>query len=257
MDYEECLGGDNSLDPFVISMLAPLAEDSGNHIYIMSGQSRNKLDQLFGKLNVGIIAEYGAWFRPIPNIEGDDQANGWQNLNLNFDSSWREPVLNWLHSFKETTPGTIIEEREVVLAIHFPPCNGDSHCSKAKNQLLTYLQGSPKLPIIPVVLHSHAHSSVIILPQEMENVSCNIMKDILTNPSFIYDFAFCFANDKIYQTTFLELGKQNISHKFAATNQKKSTSASYYIRNTQTILKLLSTFVNKPMREGKTSCAIL
>jgi len=239
-----------SLDPLIISMLAPFAEDASNHIYILSGETRDKIEKLFGNLNVGLIAEYGAFFRPIPSLSKE---SGWQNKSSSFDHFWREPVLNWLQAFQETTPGSFIEEREVLLAIHFPPSNGDSHCCKMKNQLLTYLQGSPKLPVVPIVLHSKNYYSIIITPQGID--TANIIKEILDSTD--YDFVFCYGNDRIHQATFVELPKHSISYLFSATNQRKTTSASYCVRNGQSILKIISSFINKPLREGRSSCQMI
>jgi len=45
------------------NLLVSLAEDAKNQIVIISGRNREALGKFFEDINIGLVAEHGAWIR--------------------------------------------------------------------------------------------------------------------------------------------------------------------------------------------------
>ncbi len=103
-------GPDNEL----ITILKKLSSDKANEVVIISGRPRSSLKELFGQLNLSLIAEHGAWYcRPDRD---------WEMLEQ-FNSDWKKTVFPVLQMFCDRTPGAIIEEKDFSLAWHYRRAN--------------------------------------------------------------------------------------------------------------------------------------
>mmetsp|Transcript_19468 Transcript_19468/g.29583 ORF Transcript_19468/g.29583 Transcript_19468/m.29583 type:complete len:1022 (+) Transcript_19468:51-3116(+) len=100
--------------PFVTQLLATLAKDDKNTLYVMSGRERKYMDKWLGKYRVGLAAEFGFCHRAP-----DDPPGEWTCLGKDLDISWKQVVQPIMQYFAERTPGTYIEFKESSLAWHF------------------------------------------------------------------------------------------------------------------------------------------
>jgi len=92
-------------------LLAELAEAPGTSVVIVSGRSRQDLEQWFGGLDVGLAAEHGAWLREA----GAD----WRAVGLQPDPQWKDAIRPILERHADRTPGSSIEEKDWALAWHY------------------------------------------------------------------------------------------------------------------------------------------
>ncbi|MBN1255164.1 MAG: bifunctional alpha,alpha-trehalose-phosphate synthase (UDP-forming)/trehalose-phosphatase [Deltaproteobacteria bacterium] len=92
----------------LLSLLEGLSEDPRNNVVIISGRDRDTLEQWFGSLNLGLIAEHGAWLK-----EG-----GWKVLEP-VANEWKEEIRSILEVHMDRTPGSFIEEKEFSLVWHY------------------------------------------------------------------------------------------------------------------------------------------
>lgn len=252
IDYDSCISHSHKSTPptkELLEQLEVLSEDYTNSIYLFSGQTRQLLEKWFGDLHVGLIAEYGAFLRNIPSSEGTVQ---WQNKLTEHDFTWRETAEKWVHDIQESTPGSVIDRKEATIAIHFPKTNnGDGYDDKSKNAILMYLHGTPKLPVIPITYSCEQYDTVVIAPEGITNLT--ILKEVLAEN---YEFVFCLGNDRTDEEIFNQLEKHNPPALFTVTMKEKQSSAKYYLKNQYDLQKLLSSFINKPLREKSRSCLI-
>jgi len=136
----------------VKSLLAQLAADPRNTVLVCSGREQRFLESWFGKLRVGLAAEYGFYYRlpPEPGQEwptaaerrawdaraaaaaeaGEPQPEGrpageWQCIADDVDLSWKDIVLPIMTYFKDRTPGTYIENKQSSLTWHY--ADADPH----------------------------------------------------------------------------------------------------------------------------------
>jgi trehalose 6-phosphate synthase/phosphatase len=89
-------------------LLARLATRAAVHV--VSGRDRPTLERWLGDLPVALHAEHGYWSRPLG---GEWQANRHEL------SSWKEIVRPVLEAWVKRTPGALLEEKTVSLAVHF------------------------------------------------------------------------------------------------------------------------------------------
>jgi len=93
----------------VITLLQELAEDPRNQVVLISGREKDSIDEWFGSMNIGLVAEHGVWIK--------DKGAEWEQT-LTLDNDWREEVRPILELWVDRTPGSFIEEKGFSLAWH-------------------------------------------------------------------------------------------------------------------------------------------
>ncbi|MBC7221237.1 bifunctional alpha,alpha-trehalose-phosphate synthase (UDP-forming)/trehalose-phosphatase [Candidatus Bipolaricaulota bacterium] len=92
------------------TLLSRLAEGSRNEVVIVSGRDRETLAAWLGDLDVGLVAEHGAWVR--------ERGGAWR-ATVSRDAAWKARVRPLLERYLRRTPGAILEEKAFALAWHF------------------------------------------------------------------------------------------------------------------------------------------
>jgi len=98
----------------VIGLLEELARSPQNEVVLVSGRDRGTLEKWFGGLNIGFVAEHGAWTK-----ETDGE---WEMMGT-LTGDWKEEVRPILELWVDRTPGSFIEEKEFSLAWHYRRAN--------------------------------------------------------------------------------------------------------------------------------------
>jgi len=94
----------------LLAILNTLADDPRNNLVIVSGRHRDLLHKWFGSLNIGIVAEHGAWIR--------EKDKDWLPA-IKVESNWKEKVRPILRSYEDRLPGSFAEEKEFSLVWHY------------------------------------------------------------------------------------------------------------------------------------------
>ena len=100
--------------PDLLGLLEKLARNPGNEVVLISGRDKETLEKWFGGLNVGLVAEHGAWIK--------EKGGEWETIET-LTSEWKEEVYPILESFVDRTPGSFIEEKEFSLVWHHRKAN--------------------------------------------------------------------------------------------------------------------------------------
>lgn len=109
----------------ILDCLQALSDDTRNTIFIFSGRERDVLQNWFGSISgVGLVAEHGFFLRR-PREEQ------WYQLEA-MDLSWMNQIRPVLDYFKERTPGSVIEQKEVHMVWHYRACKPDYGLIQAK-----------------------------------------------------------------------------------------------------------------------------
>jgi len=98
----------------LLSLLDELADDPRNEVVIMSGRDKATLEEWFGALNVGLVAEHGAWIR--------EKGGEWDTIER-LTGEWKKEVHPILESWVDRTAGSFIEEKEFSLVWHYRKAN--------------------------------------------------------------------------------------------------------------------------------------
>jgi trehalose 6-phosphate synthase/phosphatase len=92
----------------LLALLTELAGDPKNAVVIISGRCRDTLESWLGSIDLGLVAEHGAWLK-----EKD-----WQLLEP-VANDWKEEIRSILEVHMDRTPGSFIEEKECSLVWHY------------------------------------------------------------------------------------------------------------------------------------------
>ena len=105
-DTPEIVGPDEEL----LKLLEKLSEFKKSEVVIISGRDKDTLEKWFDKLNVGLVAEHGVWFK--------EKYGSWVMIEpLNQD--WKEKILEIIESYVDRTPGSLIEVKEFSIVWHY------------------------------------------------------------------------------------------------------------------------------------------
>ena len=91
-------------------LLRALGSNPKNSVVIISGRDRKTLQDWFGDLPLGLIAEHGVWLKK----KGED----WQMVK-SVNNQWKQDLLPILEIYADRLPGAFVEEKEYSLVWHY------------------------------------------------------------------------------------------------------------------------------------------
>jgi trehalose 6-phosphate synthase/phosphatase len=97
-------------DTELYKLLDQIAQPVDTKLVLISGRDRETLDTWFGNKNYNLIAEHGAWER--------EPGKNWKEKRA-VNSEWKTKILPILESFVDSTPGSLIEEKNYSLVWHY------------------------------------------------------------------------------------------------------------------------------------------
>ena len=130
-------------DPGLLELLRALARRPETDIHLVSGRSREVMQQWLGSLPVWLHAEHAFWSR-------DPGTSEW-TAAADLGGGWREPVLGILREITARTPGSLIEEKASGLAWHYRMADRETGARRA-NELrlhLNQLLSNQPVEIVP------------------------------------------------------------------------------------------------------------
>jgi trehalose 6-phosphate synthase/phosphatase len=92
----------------LLALLTGLAADPNNSVVIISGRCRATLESWLGSIDLGLVAEHGAWLKE----------KEWELLEP-LAVEWKEEIRSILEMHMDRTPGSFIEEKECSLVWHY------------------------------------------------------------------------------------------------------------------------------------------
>jgi trehalose 6-phosphate synthase/phosphatase len=113
----------------VTSLLSVLLEDPGNDVFLVSGRPKEILDEWFGGLPLGLVAEHGVWIK--------ERGTEWRMLQP-LSNDWKENIRPVLEMYVDRLPGSFIEEKGFSLVWHYRAADPELGEMRA-NELTAYL----------------------------------------------------------------------------------------------------------------------
>jgi trehalose 6-phosphate synthase/phosphatase len=98
----------------LLRLLKKFANKPGTDVVLISGRDKDTLDRWFGRLDVGLVAEYGVWIKESGGV--------WETTQT-LTGDWKDEVHPILESWVDRTPGSFIEEKEFSLVWHYRKSN--------------------------------------------------------------------------------------------------------------------------------------
>jgi trehalose 6-phosphate synthase/phosphatase len=113
-------------DEQTLETLERLAAQPANELVIVSGRSREDLDDWFGHLGIALVAEHGAWLR--------DRGANWRTPKP-LTAEWKDRIRPILQLYEDRLPGAMVEEKEFSLVWHYRRADPDQGHQRAKELL--------------------------------------------------------------------------------------------------------------------------
>jgi len=124
----------------LLRVLRVLGSDPRNSVYLISGRSREVLDDWFSGVNVGLVAEHGCELRHPGN-------SSWESIVTIHDESWKTAVKPILDYFTERTPGTVLETKNRIITWHFRDADPQFGSWQAKELQLLLAESTTNMPL--------------------------------------------------------------------------------------------------------------
>ncbi|MBD3290887.1 bifunctional alpha,alpha-trehalose-phosphate synthase (UDP-forming)/trehalose-phosphatase [candidate division KSB1 bacterium] len=213
-----------SPDAELLDLLTKLADSNSNEVIIISGRDRGTLQEWFGNLNINLVAEHGAWLRPV----GKD----WETIEP-LKQEWKKDLQPIIDLYIERTPGSFCETKDFSIVWHYrkaDPGLGDIRARELITNLL-YLTSNMDLQVL--------EGSKVV---EIKNIGINKGKAAIRWLSRKpWDFIIAFGDDWTDEDTFRALPESAYSIKVGIS----STAAKYNIKSVIEVRKLLKEFAKE------------
>ncbi len=143
LDYDGTLVGMSPMpelarpDGELLELLGALSARPHTEVHVVSGRSRDSLEQFLGHLPIGLHAEHGFWSKT--------RGGGWVG-HYRLDDAWRPRALEVLEDFAARTPGSRVEEKRSGLAFHYRMADrefGPRQANELKLHLASVFSNAP------------------------------------------------------------------------------------------------------------------
>jgi len=203
----------------LLTVLNALSEDPRNNLIIISGRNRSLLQEWFGALNLGIVAEHGAWIRQ----KGKDWVP-----TIKVETNWKEKVRPTLQGYEDRLPGSLLEEKEFSLVWHYRAADPELAYVRSKELAdeLSYFTENTEIQVL------QGSKSI-----EVRNVGINkgmAAKLLLSERTF--DFVLAMGDDWADEDLFEAIPDQAYSIKVGLAK----SYAKFNLRNHREVIQLLS-----------------
>jgi trehalose 6-phosphate synthase/phosphatase len=203
----------------LLGLLNTLSEDPRNDLVIISGRQKSLLEKWFSGLNIGLVAEHGAWIK--------EKNKDWVPA-VKVESNWKEKVLPILLSHEDRLPGSFTEEKEFSLVWNFRSADPElaSIRSKELADELSYFSENTDLQVL------QASKSI-----EVRNIGIDkgtAAKLLLAGKTF--DFVLAVGDDQADEDLFKVLPDKSYSIKVGLSK----SYAKYNLKNHREVVQLLT-----------------
>jgi trehalose 6-phosphate synthase/phosphatase len=203
----------------ILAILNTLSTDPQNNLVIVSGRHKDLLQKWFGSLNIGIVAEHGAWIR--------EKEKDWMPA-VKVGSNWKEKVLPILRSHEDRLPGSFTEEKEFSLVWNFRSADPELASVRSKELVdeLSYFSENTDVQVL------QASKSI-----EVRNIGIDkgtAAKLLLADKNF--DFVLAVGDDQADEDLFRVLPESSYSIKVGLAK----SYAKFNLRNHREVVQLLT-----------------
>ena len=256
----------NVPDQRIIKILSNLTSDSKNSVYIVSGQTKDKLYSWFSKIkNLNLAAEQGFFYTTNPNpinARSSDEDYGyddievkkdiiWKELFHIVDWSWKERVSQILEAFTEKTEGSKIINKEAILKWDYLNCDlyfGNMQAYEISTHINNIFENSK-------IYINHARDYLEIKPKNLSksNFISHILREEFnktTDPDFIFALGEDDSDEDMFKylssvKNLLLMFNDNMNM-YPCTIGHKPSKATYFLNEIPEVLEYLES-LNKPI----------
>ncbi|UCE06418.1 MAG: bifunctional alpha,alpha-trehalose-phosphate synthase (UDP-forming)/trehalose-phosphatase [bacterium] len=128
-------------DNELLTVLNTLTKSPQNEVVIISGRNKDTLQQWFGELNIGLVAEHGAWLR----FKGKQ----WETIEP-LKQDWKNEIRTILELYVDRTPGSLVETKDFSIVWHYRKADPGFGEMRARELVdtLVYLTSNLELQVL-------------------------------------------------------------------------------------------------------------
>lgn len=208
----------------LLKTLSTLTDSPHNEVLLISGRSRNDMENWFGALRLGLVAEHGAWLR--------ETDGAWKMLKA-LNNDWKPKIQPILEMYADRVPGAYVEEKDYSLVWHYraaDPELGEHAAREMTDDLLIFT--------------ANIDIQVLQGKRIVEIRNAGINKGIAAMhwvSAGTYDFIMAVGDDWTDEDLFTALPPTSITIKVGASR----TQARFHIRDVKEVLQLIASLSRK------------
>jgi trehalose 6-phosphate synthase/phosphatase len=214
----------------IMKTLEQITKDERNDVVIISGRDKKILENIFGQMNVGLIAEHGIF----------DRSNGakeWQ-CHLPSEPTWKSTIRDILEAYVDRTPGSFIEEKDYSLVWHYRKVDNDLGIMRTHELVdrLSHVISRYRLQIL--------EGNKVIEIKNWEINKGRATSKWLKNKK--YDFVLAIGDDYTDEDIFRALTSDHFSIKVG----NAPSSARFHVKSVEEVHSLLQRIASTDIVEG-------
>jgi len=239
LDYDGTLVGFKTIpeeakpDKELKDLLRQLIADKKNTVVLISGRDRDFLEKWFSDIEgLYFVASHGLWLK--------HPEEKW-TMTAALDNKWKDSVRPILELYMDRMPGSLIEEKEFALSLHYRQCDPDMAASK-----LNELKATLVSMVTSSFLMIQEGSKVLEIKDSRVNKG-NMASLMMKRKK--YDFVFAAGDDFTDEDLFKVVSDDAYSVKIGL----GETSAGYRMKSWRSMREMLEDFaeVSGKEQEGK------
>jgi trehalose 6-phosphate synthase/phosphatase len=204
----------------LIGLLESLRADPRNEVVILSGRAKETLEEWFGALEIGLVAEHGVWIKE----------KHWEMIEP-LTEDWKQEIRPILELYMDRTPGAFIEEKDFSLVWHYRKASPELSTIRVReliDELIT-LTANLNLQILE-------GSKVVEIKNSGINKGRAALRWIAREQ---WDFLMAVGDDRTDEDMFEVIPERGYSLKVGL----RSSLARYNLKSYEDVLSLLSELI--------------
>ena len=203
----------------LLQTLSELSAHTKNEVWIVSGRTRQALEEWFENLPVNLIAEHGYWSR----INGK-----WKNRIINTEKL-KNKVLPTMIKYTERTPGAVLEDKHSSLVWHYRNVNPELAYVRKQN-----LKHDLSEVLRDMEADVHSGNKILEVKPSGINKGSAVTENVNVKSC---DFILCIGDDYTDEDMFRVF--ENVDHAFTIKVGLGASLAKYQVLNTDEVSELL------------------
>jgi trehalose 6-phosphate synthase/phosphatase len=195
-------------------------------VFIISGRTREDMDQWFSQYDFNLVAEHGYYCKPSNTTD-------WTQFAPQADLSWKDRIIDIFQLYTGMTPGSFIEEKTSSVVWHYRNSDPEFGIWKA-HQLTAELY--EMLSNLPVEIH---HGKKIVEVSSIQINKGSVLEHFMSLNK--YDTVLCAGDDETDESMFRLKADNIISIKVGA----GETAANYRVPNPRLFRELLTRAIDE------------
>lgn len=214
----------------LLTILEKLVAETENTIYIVSGRDSQILEQWFGHLPIGLIAEHGAMAK-APGA-------AWIIENIPEKGNWQNKIETLMDTFSLKCAGSFIERKEFSVAWHYRNAEIAEGYLRAKELYGALLKATALMGL--EVINGH---KVVEVRKKGINKGLAVGRLVEAND---FDFILCLGDDQTDEDMFVKLAE--MPNAFTIKVGIEASFAKYNLQTSYLVQSLLQTIIEYPKK---------